>query len=44
MTNVRLENVKKIYSGNIMAVKKVSFEVPDRAFTVLVGPSGCGSD
>ncbi|MBI1924356.1 sn-glycerol-3-phosphate ABC transporter ATP-binding protein UgpC [Candidatus Poribacteria bacterium] len=42
MANVRLENVRKIYSGNIIAVKGVSFEVPERAFTVLVGPSGCG--
>ncbi len=42
MAEVRLENITKIYSGDIVAVKDTSFEVPDQTFTVLVGPSGCG--
>jgi sn-glycerol 3-phosphate transport system ATP-binding protein len=42
MASVTLENVGKIYSGGIEAVKGVSVVVPDGAFCVLVGPSGCG--
>ena len=42
MAEVVLENVTKIYDGNVRAVKKVNLGIPDKAFTVLVGPSGCG--
>lgn len=42
MATVILKDVSKIYSGDVWAVKKVSLEVKDKEFVVLVGPSGCG--
>ena len=42
MAEVRLQNVSKIYEGNVSAVNDVSFTVNDKEFVVLVGPSGCG--
>jgi multiple sugar transport system ATP-binding protein len=41
MARVYLENVTKRF-GNVVAVNRVTLEIPDRQFTVLVGPSGCG--
>ncbi len=42
MAQVSLNNVTKIYSGNITAVKDVNLSVESKEFIVLVGPSGCG--
>ena len=42
MAEVTLENVTKVYPGDVVAVSDVSFEVADRELLVLVGPSGCG--
>ncbi len=42
MTHVILDNVRKIYSGGVVAVDAASFEVADGELLVLVGPSGCG--
>jgi sn-glycerol 3-phosphate transport system ATP-binding protein len=42
MAAVTLENVGKVYSGGVEAVRGVSVAVEDGAFCVLVGPSGCG--
>ena len=42
MAEVILENIWKIYDGNVAAVKNVSLEIKNREFMVLVGPSGCG--
>ena len=42
MANVILENVKKIYDGNVLAVKDFNLTIPHGEFLVLVGPSGCG--
>ncbi|MGA1192818.1 MAG: ABC transporter ATP-binding protein [Kiritimatiellia bacterium] len=42
MAKVILENVHKIYPGNVVAVKDANLEIEDREFVVLVGPSGCG--
>jgi multiple sugar transport system ATP-binding protein len=42
MASVRLENVKKVYEGNVTAVQDCNIEVKDKEFVVLVGPSGCG--
>ncbi len=42
MAPVRLDNVRKVYPGQVEAVRGVSLDVPDGAFAVLVGPSGCG--
>jgi sn-glycerol 3-phosphate transport system ATP-binding protein len=42
MAQVELANIKKIYPGNVEAVRDVSLTVPNGSFTVLLGPSGCG--
>ncbi|WP_112662236.1 sn-glycerol-3-phosphate import ATP-binding protein UgpC [Microvirga flavescens] len=42
MAGVSLDTVRKIYAGNVEAVKGVSLGIEDGSFCVLVGPSGCG--
>ena len=42
MATVESEDVRKIYAGNVEAVKGVSIAIPDGKLCVLVGPSGCG--
>lgn len=42
MAEVKLIDVTKIYEGKNKAVDKISIEVKDKEFVVLVGPSGCG--
>ncbi len=42
MASVRLENVEKIYEGNVVAVQNCNINIRDKEFVVLVGPSGCG--
>ncbi len=42
MAAVTLDDVRKIYPGNIEAVKGISLVIPNGSFTVLLGPSGCG--
>jgi sn-glycerol 3-phosphate transport system ATP-binding protein len=42
VATVDLKDVRKVYAGNVEAVKGVSIAIPDGALCVLVGPSGCG--
>jgi sn-glycerol 3-phosphate transport system ATP-binding protein len=42
VATVKIENIRKVYPGNVEAVKGVSVDIPDGSLTVLVGPSGCG--
>ncbi|MFA4889250.1 MAG: sn-glycerol-3-phosphate ABC transporter ATP-binding protein UgpC [Candidatus Omnitrophota bacterium] len=42
MAQVSLQNVSKIFPGNILAVDKISLSIENKEFMVLVGPSGCG--
>ena len=42
MASVKLENVKKIYQGNVVAVHDFNLDIADKEFIVFVGPSGCG--
>jgi sn-glycerol 3-phosphate transport system ATP-binding protein len=42
VATVKIDNIRKVYAGNVEAVKGVSIDIPDGSFTVLVGPSGCG--
>ena len=42
MADVKIDTIRKVYAGNVEAVKGVSIDIPDGSFTVLVGPSGCG--
>ena len=39
---ITLENITKIYQGDVRAVNDVSFTVPEGDVCILVGPSGCG--
>ena len=42
MARVLLNDVRKIYPGNVTAVHRSTLEIQDGEFMVLVGPSGCG--
>ena len=42
MSSVVLDHLSKRYPGGSVAVDRVSLEVQDQEFLVLVGPSGCG--
>ena len=42
MARVTLNEVSKIYPGNVRAVNAIDLDIADREFVVLVGPSGCG--
>jgi multiple sugar transport system ATP-binding protein len=41
MAQVRLQGITRQFD-NVTAIENITFEIPDRAFWVLVGPSGCG--
>ncbi|MGI6138040.1 MAG: ABC transporter ATP-binding protein [Candidatus Hydrogenedentales bacterium] len=42
MARVVLNNVSKVFPGNIHALKNINLSIEDGEFVVLVGPSGCG--
>lgn len=42
MAELRLENIKKVYDNNAVAVEDFNLHVQDKEFIVFVGPSGCG--
>ena len=42
MAKLSLKGVKKVYPGNVTAVRDFNMEIQDKEFIVLVGPSGCG--
>jgi phosphonate transport system ATP-binding protein len=42
MARVSVENVRKVYGEDVVALDDVSFEVEDGEFLVLLGPSGAG--
>lgn len=42
MARVTLRDVCKTYPGGVNAVDRVSLDIADEQFVVLVGPSGCG--
>ena len=42
MAEVVLENVTKIFPGDVTAVDRMDLYIEDQEFIVLVGPSGCG--
>ena len=42
MANLSLRGIKKVYPGNVTAVRDFNMEIEDKEFIVLVGPSGCG--
>ena len=42
MPAIELENLTKVYASGVTAVDRLSLDVADGEFVVLVGPSGCG--
>jgi multiple sugar transport system ATP-binding protein len=42
MARISLENITKVFDGEVVAVSDFSLEVADGEFMVIVGPSGCG--
>ncbi|MGH1479227.1 MAG: ABC transporter ATP-binding protein [Geminicoccales bacterium] len=40
--DIRLENVSKIYPGDVCAVDSIDLTIRDGEFMILLGPSGCG--
>jgi multiple sugar transport system ATP-binding protein len=42
MAEIVLDNVSKVFSGEVVAVDGVSLTIASGEFLVLVGPSGCG--
>src|SRR5690625_4178687 len=42
MAEVRLENIRKVYGKDVLAVDDFNLHIKDKEFLVLVGPSGCG--
>ena len=42
MSEIRLEQVGKVYAGDVRAVDDVNLTIASGEFMVLVGPSGCG--
>ena len=42
MASVSLQNVTKVYDGQVVAVSDLTLDVSDGRFMVLAGPSGCG--
>ena len=42
MAEILIENVTKVFSGDVLALDDVSLSIGDGEFIALVGPSGCG--
>lgn len=42
MTTIKIENVSKIYDGQVVGVDDISLLVEDGEFISFLGPSGCG--
>jgi len=42
MASIKMDNLGKVYTGNVRAVSDVNIDIADGEMIVLVGPSGCG--
>ncbi len=42
MADVSFKDVTKVFSGDATAIDRLTLDIPDGEFMILVGPSGCG--
>jgi ABC-type sugar transport system ATPase subunit len=42
MADIRLEGVRKVFGGRVVAVRDLTLTFPSGSVTCLLGPSGCG--
>jgi sn-glycerol 3-phosphate transport system ATP-binding protein len=42
MATIEISDVRKVYPGNVEAIKGIDLSIEDGDLVVLVGPSGCG--
>jgi len=42
VARVQLEQISKVFPGDVQAVAPMDLDIAHGEFTVLVGPSGCG--
>ena len=42
MAGIELDNVSKVFPGGVRAVDRITMDIGEGEFIVLVGPSGCG--
>lgn len=42
MATLKLNHLRKVYAGGVLAVEDFDMDIADGEFIVLVGPSGCG--
>jgi multiple sugar transport system ATP-binding protein len=42
MASIRIENLTKVYPGDVTAIDGLDLTIDDGAFFALLGPSGCG--
>src|SRR6184192_4119645 len=42
MSEVRYEDVRKVFTGGAVALDDLTLTIDDGEFMILVGPSGCG--
>lgn len=42
MAQVSLQNVSKVFPGNVYAIRDINLGIESKEFVVFVGPSGCG--
>ncbi len=42
MASLAIDSVSKVYPGRVGVVDRLSLDIPDGCFCVLLGPSGCG--
>lgn len=39
---IKIENLKKVFNHNVIALENFNLEIEDKQFIALLGPSGCG--
>jgi multiple sugar transport system ATP-binding protein len=42
MARVFLDNITKVFDGEVVAISNMTLDIADKEFMVIVGPSGCG--